>query len=348
MKILYGVQATGNGHITRARALAHEFTKTDVNIDYLFTGRPAEKLFDMSPFGDFRCLPGLTFFSDNGQINYTKTILRNRPVRAITDICSLSVEDYDLVITDFEPITAWAARLRGVPSLGISHQYSFQYNIPKAKNTWLSDTIIRYFAPAKEYLGVHWHHFSQPILPPIAMPIIQANMENDNKILVYLPFLPIPKISKTLALFRKHQFYIYCDCSSPRDLDNLHLRPFSRTNFQQDLATCSSVICNTGFTLISEALQYGKRILSLPLKGQGEQLANAEALKELNLATIINSFEAKTLKAWLNTSDNNNTMSGVNYPHVAEHIVKWIIGGMQESKEELATRIWNSTPIYSQ
>ena len=346
MKILYGVQATGNGHITRARVLAHEFTKTDVNVDYIFTGRPKEKLFDMSLFGNFKCLPGLTFFSNNGQINYIKSTLLNKPLKAITDIYALNVEDYDLIITDFEPITAWAARLRGVPSLGISHQYSFQYKIPKAKYTWLSDTIIRYFAPANDYLGVHWHHFDEPILPPIATPIVRSYTEDKNKILVYLPFLPIPKISKTLTLFRKYQFYIYCDCTGPCDQDNLHLRPFSRTKFQHDLATCSGVICNTGFTLISEALQYGKRILTLPLKGQGEQLANAEALKELKLATVIGSFETKTLKDWLSTADNNNGMKRINYPYVAEYIVKWIVSGMKESKEELATRIWNSTPIF--
>src|SRR5690606_32265718 len=54
MKILYGVQGTGNGHITRTRAMARELGKRSVAVDYLFSGRPADKFFDMEEFGDYR------------------------------------------------------------------------------------------------------------------------------------------------------------------------------------------------------------------------------------------------------------------------------------------------------
>ena len=39
MKILYGVQGTGNGHIARARAMSHAFKEHDVEVDFLFSGR---------------------------------------------------------------------------------------------------------------------------------------------------------------------------------------------------------------------------------------------------------------------------------------------------------------------
>ncbi|NMS31154.1 glycosyltransferase family protein, partial [Vibrio parahaemolyticus] len=51
MKILYGVQGTGNGHIARARAMSHAFKEHDVEVDFLFSWRAPEKYFSMEAFG---------------------------------------------------------------------------------------------------------------------------------------------------------------------------------------------------------------------------------------------------------------------------------------------------------
>ena len=67
MKILYGVQATGNGHITRARSMATELRNAHIDVDYLFSGRLCSKLFNMDTFGNYRCLPGLTFTTHDGK-----------------------------------------------------------------------------------------------------------------------------------------------------------------------------------------------------------------------------------------------------------------------------------------
>lgn len=45
MKILYGVQGTGNGHIARARAMSKAFESHDVQVDFLFSGRAPENTF---------------------------------------------------------------------------------------------------------------------------------------------------------------------------------------------------------------------------------------------------------------------------------------------------------------
>ena len=56
--------------------------------------------------------------------------------------------------------------------------------------------------------------------------------------------------------------------------------------FKRDLATARGVICNTGFELISECLQWGKPVLR-PLAKQMEQLSNAAALEQLGYATTM-------------------------------------------------------------
>jgi uncharacterized protein (TIGR00661 family) len=53
---------------------------------------------------------------------------------------------------------------------------------------------------------------------------------------------------------------------------------------------CDSVITNSGFQTTSEALYLGKKIMTIPLKGQYEQECNAFALKKMGI------FSSNSLK----------------------------------------------------
>ena len=173
MKILYGVQGTGNGHITRARAMAKALSDAkargaDIDVQFLVSGRPRFKLFDMEPFGDYWWCEGLTFRSKKGRVVLTETLIKSRPMQLVQDIRELDVSPFDLIITDYEPITAWAGKLAGVKVIGLGHQYAFGQSIPQAKATMIDKRVLQNFAPADVELGLHWHHFGTPILPPIA------------------------------------------------------------------------------------------------------------------------------------------------------------------------------------
>lgn len=108
MRLLYGVQATGNGHISRARVLQQALASLDVQIDFLFSGRPVEQLFDMQQFGAFHWRKGLSFVSKAGAVNPWQTLWQADPRQLWQDIGQLETRRYDLVLSDFEPITAWA------------------------------------------------------------------------------------------------------------------------------------------------------------------------------------------------------------------------------------------------
>ena len=59
MKICYGVQGTGNGHIARARIMAQAFAlRDDVTVDFYFSGRDADAYFDMEVFGSIALSEG--------------------------------------------------------------------------------------------------------------------------------------------------------------------------------------------------------------------------------------------------------------------------------------------------
>jgi uncharacterized protein (TIGR00661 family) len=339
MKILYGVQATGNGHITRARSMATELRNADIDVDFLFSGRPCAKLFNMDAFDDYRCLPGLTFTTQDGKVRYLKTALDNRLLRLVQDINALDLSRYDLVITDFEPVSAWSARLQNKPCIGIGHQYAFQYDIPVAGNNLATSLILKYFAPAQWSLGVHWHHFDCPILPPLIEPVKNPITLDETKVLVYLPFEDINKVTQWLNAQsnKDYRFVSYCGVARTQRYNNVTLKPFSRDNFQNDLASCNGVIANAGFGLSSEALQHGKKLLIKPLHGQMEQLSNAAALQLLQLGDVMQTLNSATLADWLHKP---NPLPRY-YPNVAQAIVTWIIRGLKSDLKTFTRQVWS-------
>jgi len=342
MKILYGVQGTGNGHISRARAMAEAFTAyPDIDITWLFSGRPRDGYFDMDEFGDFLHRDGLTFFTKNGRLDYLQTVLKNHPVKFRKDIKKLDLEPYDLVMSDYEPITAWALKRSNKPGLGIGHQYAFNHEIPVKGSNPISSTVMNNFAAMPERIGMHWFHFNQPILPPIIdFQHCMSNRLLQNKVLVYLPFDPVQSL---LALFKKFpsfEFYIYSPNTNNEDQKNCHTRPLSQTGFKNDLAESAWVISNSGFELISEALQLGKKIMSKPIDGQMEQLSNSLALEMLSLAFVEKNIDQEALSFWF-SCDPQPTQ--IKYPNVAAAITEWVNEGRDEPIENLSKRLWQQT-----
>ena len=346
MKILYGVQATGNGHITRARAMAKAFAKTDLEVDYLFSGRAREQLFNMEPFGDaFKVCKGLSFATEKGRVNLWKTFRQAHVGQLIQDIKSLDLSSYDLVLNDFEPVSAWAAKRQGKRCIGLSHQAAFRYGIPKTGQDLGSKLVMRYFAPTQEALGVHWHHFGYPLLPPVFDVSMVRKAPSVGKIVVYLPFEDLAQITTLLRPFNQFDFYIYHPDSDDHEQEHLHFRSLSRLTFEQQLLDCEGVIANSGFELPSECLFLGKKILVKPLVRQFEQESNAITLQRLGLAQAMPKLDGKVIQEWLQQP----ASEPLHYPDVATHLAHWLMNGATQSSQELSEQLWKqvSFPSYA-
>ena len=346
MKILYGVQATGNGHITRARALNKYLKQNpEIEVEYLFSGRPREDFFDMEEFGEFRCCKGLTFAYEAGELKILRTAQQNSMLQLWKDIKSLDLDQYDIILTDFEPITAWAAKRAKKKCIGIGHQYAFYHGVPKRGADFMPSLIMKYFAPASMGLGLHWHHFDHPILPPIAETHDTDSPVDPKKIVVYLGFEAPEEVIQLLEPFDQYLFCFYGPFPKYESRGHIQLKPLSRDGFQQDLATASGVICNAGFELSSEAIQLGKKILVKPLHGQMEQLSNAEAIESLGLGMSMDSLDGDIVKHWLENSEGKRVV----YPNVAQEIVNWISKKGWEtpaSVNELIQALWQNTQAH--
>ncbi|GAB3107442.1 glycosyltransferase [Aestuariicella hydrocarbonica] len=362
MKLFYGVQGTGNGHISRARAMAKHLRASHVDVDYLFSGRPRADYFDMNIFGDWQCLDGLSFATHQGKIRPIETARRNNFLQLFRDIRQLDLSAYDLVICDFEPVTAWAAKLQGRPCITLGHQYAFQHAVPVAGASWLSKAIIKHFAPGQQQLGLHWHHFDQPILPPIVdLPVENSDRpdagfngavvtqepeqpshgQRPQSILVYLGFEAPAQVIPLLQKMTHAHFVYYGEFSAASEQGNVSLRPLSVTGFKRDLHQSSGVICNAGFELTSEALSLGKRVLVKPLQGQMEQLSNALALETLELGSSMEQLSEIKIREWLNSP----AKPACRYPDVAKAIVEWLTTPQREPIESLSQRLWSQSSV---
>ncbi|MFT6267492.1 MAG: hypothetical protein ACJAVV_000290 [Alphaproteobacteria bacterium] len=353
MKILYGVQGTGNGHITRARHMAESFAAhSDIEVDYLFSGRSANAFFDMQSFANFQSKRGLTFISENGQIKRLKTALKNNLCSFMNDVSSINMHNYDLVINDFEPVSAWAAKKAGVPSLSLSHQAAFLQNVPTQSQSLLDKTITKYFAPTTHTLGTHWYHFGFHIIPPVvALSLVNqagkciSDPAVNNPILVYLPFDSLHEIRTQLHVLSEYKFVCYHPKIQAIRVDkNIIWQPLSTATFRYDLIKCAGVISNCGFELSTECLGIGKPLLVKPLRKQYEQLSNAYTLQKLGLCSVLNTLNAEDIDDWLQTKQGMK----IDFPTNCDSLVNWIKQGDWDSTANICQSLWRQVTFPTQ
>jgi uncharacterized protein (TIGR00661 family) len=205
--------------------------------------------------------------------------------------------------------------------------------------------VIKNFAPVNYPVGLHWHHFNRPILPPIVpLDMNRSHKQIGNKILVYLPFEELEDILRLIQPFCRHQFFVYHRLDRAQSSGHIHLRPYSRSGFLNDLIECNGVISNAGFELASEAMALGKKILVKPLAGQMEQLSNALAISSLKLGMVMAQLNPDKVARFLDRSAD----APIKFPNVARMVAEWIESGQWEDVEGLARTAWQQTVLPTQ
>lgn len=352
--ILYGVQGTGNGHISRARLMAAEFARLDVQVEYLFSGRAEASYFDMEEFGNRQYRTGLSFTTRQGRIRKFQTLKNSKPLRYASEVNSLRTDRYDLVISDFEPTVTWAAQLRKTPSLAMGHQYALTNTAPRPQGDLFAKWVIRHFAPADQRIGLHWHPYGRQTLPPMIDTDLTPINNSQSFTLVYLPFEDQNETVALLQQLRGEHFVMYSpQATQETQSRNVSIYPLSKHGFRHHLQRCNRVICNTGFELIAEALYLGKPVMTKPLSGQFEQVANAMALKELKLATITRQIGVLNLDKFIYST---HSRPRILYPNVARELAELCLQRVTDNLsaeesdaalESLAARLWSQVMTLS-
>ncbi len=337
MRILYGVQGTGQGHISRARAMAAALAQWPVKVTWLFSGRPRDRLFDMEVFGDFEHRRGLTFTTRGGRVRYGATVVDNNLPQFLAEVRSLDLDRYDIIVSDYEPVVARAGRRAKRRVIGIGHQYAFDDNTPVAGASWIQRGVMSHFAPVGVPVGLHWHPYADNVLPPI-LDLPRIPVERGEHILVYLPFEDQEAVTAVLQEFPQQRFVQYAATLGSDTRGNVSRYKANVHGFKRHLAGSAGVICNSGFELISECLQWRKPVLTKPLAGQMEQHSNALALQQLGYAATTPHFDAAALEYWLSRPDN---VVDIQFPDVAETLACWLAAGANAGVGAIGARLWS-------
>lgn len=287
MKILYAVQATGNGHISRAHQLLpylQEFGEVDV----FLSGSNATLQADLPV--KFRSKGLSLFYTECGTLDYWKTISSVRYFRILKEARDLPVEKYDFVLNDFEHITSLACRLKKVPSVQLGHQASFMSKrTPRPPSgSWIGEFLLKNYAPASQYVGLHFEAYDSFIFPPvIKQTFLEARPVDHGHLTVYLPAYDHDCIEKILAELTPMPVHWFVPgLETPLQKANITFFPVNQVYFNESLIHCHALLTGGGFETPAEALYLRKKLLVIPIKGQYEQQCNAAALSKAGILQL--------------------------------------------------------------
>lgn len=323
MKILYAIQGTGNGHLARATEIIPELKKYG-ETHILVSGIQGDLNL---PFQIDYQFYGLSFINGKkGGVNFLQTLLKLRLVRMLVNIISLPVHKYDLVISDFEPVSSWACLLKGKKCIGLSHQNSVLHpKAPQPNNlNIMGRFILKFYAYTTVKYGFHFDNLDNNHYTPIVRSGIRnTEPKNYGYYTVYLPAYSDSEIEKILAPHNDKRWEVFSkSCKSSYQKANLIFNPISMDAFTKSFINCEGIITTAGFETPSEAIYMGKKLCVVPMNNQYEQSCNAAFLSELG-ACVINKiqFQQDELKEWI---ESKNTLK-ITYVNQTDQIINHLI-----------------------
>lgn len=324
MRILYAIQGTGNGHLTRAMEIIPHLQKKG-ELDILVSGIQADI---QLPFEVKYKFKGLSFiFGKKGGVDYWKTFAKLNSIRFLKEIKKLEIKKYDLIISDFEPISCWAALRAKKECIGLSNQVATLHPLtPKPKkNDPIGKLVLLNYAPTTHNYGFHFKKLGDTFFTPIIRKEIrELNVTDEGHYTVYLPSFSDDQIVKKLKKITHVKWQVFSKHNKRQyTYNNISIMPINEKQYLRSIAAARGILCNAGFGATSEALFLRKKLLVVPMKKQYEQYCNAEMLKEMGVQ-VITKLNSKNLPIIQNWIDNDSSVE-VDYTDQTAAIIDMII-----------------------
>lgn len=324
MNVLYAIQGTGNGHLCRAMDMIPCLRKY-ANVDILVSGTQAD--IDL-PFDIKYRLNGLSFiFGKHGGVDLWKTFIHSKFRLFTREVNACPVQDYDLVINDFEPVSAWACNLKEKFCISLSHQAAaIHHSAPKTEEVdRLGKFILKHYAPHDEAYGFHFKPYASNLFTPIIRrQVREQEIVNKGHYTVYLPSYDDQALLQYLSRFPEVKWDVFSKHNRQGFREkNIHFQPVDNSLFIKSMASSEGILCGAGFETPAEALFLKKKLLVIPMKNQYEQHLNAAALRDIGIPVIRNIKPENDMhiQAWLD----GDTIVDVDYPDEVDDIVQSIL-----------------------
>jgi len=289
MRIIYGIAGEGLGHATRSKVViehlekrheviifcggaAYQFLKGKLNVKHIECFRIKFKNFKLNKISTL--LQGIVQFPH--MLKYNTKL-------------NLIIRDFnpDLIITDFEPFTAYLAKLHNIPLISIDNQRLLTNTNVNTENIF--DRIIKVigiyvYIPRPDYSIITTFFYPKIksrntfLVPPILRKnILKIKKSSKNHILVYLS---IRDVRYMKLLNKLNESFIVYGLNKNYKKGNLVLKKSNEKSFINDLASSKAVITNAGASTIGEALYFKKPILAIPIENHFEQIINAQYVEK--------------------------------------------------------------------
>ena len=309
MKILFFISGIGYGDSTREHAIIEELLKKDKKTEILILGYDTSYDYFKDKFNTVK-MRSYKFYGYNLKFKLLPFFMLNSITPFLWLINAFKIKklikkfDADLIISDFEPIAGYLAKLikkkcilvlaydpetyKKFPNknFSINIQASIINKIYESKN--LSKVIISLFGKKKSYLK---YNYVNPIIrtQPNELPQEKTLMKKLGlKKEPILIMLGGSDFGLTLAnkVFRitdrfKEDFIVF-GYSTEFSRENITVFKF-KENFLEYLKVCKGIITLAGYNTLAESIVYKKPMLVFPIKNHFEQELNAFAVKDFAL-----------------------------------------------------------------
>jgi uncharacterized protein (TIGR00661 family) len=315
MRILYGVVGEGMGHAMRSRVILEHLFAQGHEVEMVASGRAVDFL--EKRFGaraDVNRIRGLHIVYDENRVKRGKTLWENvlGGTAAIPEQIATYfrlIDDFkpECVISDFESWTYYYGKAHRLPVFSIDNMQVLNrctIDADVIEGHRADFEIAKAFVKSKLPFCDHYlvtSFFRPPIrkdrttlFPPILRPeILAAKPGRGEHLLVYQTAEGNEGLADTLARtgLECRIYGMRRSIKSEEVEGNLRYRPFSEDGFITDLATARGVVAGGGFTLLGEAVYLHKPMLSVPVRGQFEQVLNARYLEKLGYGRFAENLE---------------------------------------------------------
>ena len=337
LRLLYAVQGTGNGHVARAQALVPLLlAQPNVRLDLVVSGTLVDVGLPLTPRERYA---GFSFrYGKSGGIDWFQTFWANSWWKLLRSIQKTPVAEYDLVLNDFEPVTAYACKWRKIPIIDISHQAGVRHPgaaRPKHQDP-LAEWVLANFAPAKRCLGFHFVAQDINYRTPVIRPTVrQLKRAVDGSVLVYLPAYAPEVLLPVLMGLSQRVWHVFVRPGTPlpkNTPEHVNWHAIDQEAFLDRLSRASHVLCSAGFELPAEALFLGAALAIVPIAGQYEQSCNAAEAKKLGarvLCSLHRPKDRQKLTDWLGLERGHP----VYFPDETETLVQDLLRRFRENPQ---------------
>ena len=294
MKILFGVQTEGNGHITQCIATKQYLQSQGIEVTTAFA---AKKKRGLSKYftDEFNVIDydGFDFVFDNvGRVVIWKTILNNtfelpRLIVSFIKICGIiQKEKPDAIFNYYEPLVGLTALFfRNIKYVSFGHQYAIDYDIYPRINGYIVQklflSIINKITSIRaKIVALSYYEFNDATMI-VSPPILRAESysisdKKEDFVLVYL--MNEDMLPQLISQAKKYpDINIQCFTKLTKQYDelpNLKLFNLDGKLFQEKMKVCKAVVCSGGFETSAEAIYQNKPLLMIPMPNHYEQHVN--------------------------------------------------------------------------